>query len=323
MKDKNNAIRWGLTVFVTVAAILLFYDTLFGRRVLLNITRQFLRALQPVIIGGLLAYLLAPAIDFIEDALFSGRLQKAREGGKLISRGARAVSLVLVWVMIGLLLYLLGHVLLPQLYQSVVQLVSSVETYYNTVSGWVERLLESNPEVEAWVAAQMDTFYETATAWLKSEVISRTQALMIAVSGGVLSTVNFLKNLLVGAITTFMLYLLFGLRGKLVDNRLMSLTKINLPLIRDIPFIGRVLENLTIIDYLSYIIAVILFVYLYKTVAGFRTLSVGINKAAAESLGATATRIRMEMVILSGALCGLGGVVLSMGQVTMFTETET
>ncbi|MEI3331381.1 MAG: hypothetical protein V8R27_07420 [Oscillospiraceae bacterium] len=29
MKDKNNAIRWGLTVFVTVAAILLFYDTLF------------------------------------------------------------------------------------------------------------------------------------------------------------------------------------------------------------------------------------------------------------------------------------------------------
>ena len=95
MKDKNNAIRWGLTVFATVAAILLFYDTLFGRRVLLNITRQFLRALQPVIIGGLLAYLLAPAIDFIEDALFSGRLKKAREGGKLISRGARAVSLVL------------------------------------------------------------------------------------------------------------------------------------------------------------------------------------------------------------------------------------
>ena len=202
MKDKNNAIRWGLTVFATVAAIFLFYDTLFGRRVLLNITRQFLRALQPVIIGGLLAYLLAPAIDFIEDALFSGRLKKAREGGKLISRGARAVSLVLVWVMIGLLLYLLGHVLLPQLYQSVVQLVSSVETYYNTVSGWVERLLESNPELEAWVAAQMDTFYETATAWLKSEVISRTQALMIAVSGGVLSTVNFLKNLLVGAIVS-------------------------------------------------------------------------------------------------------------------------
>jgi simple sugar transport system permease protein len=130
-------------------------------------------------------------------------------------------------------------------------------------------------------------------------------------------------NLLVGGATSFLLYLIFGLRGKLVDNRLVSLSKINLPIIRDIPFLGRVLENLTIIDYLSYIIAVVLFVYLFKTVSGFRTLSVGINKSAAESLGTKATRIQMRMVVLSGALCGLGGTVLSMGQVTMFTENMT
>ena len=108
-----------------------------------------------------------------------------------------------------------------------------------------------------------------------------------------------------------------------MDNRLISLPKINLPVIRDIPFLGRVLENLTIIDYLAYLIAVILFVYLFKTVSGFRTLSVGINKEAAESLGTKGTRIQMQMVVLSGALCGLGGTVLSMGQVTMFTENMT
>ena len=202
MKDKNNAIRWGLTVFATVAAILLFYDTLFGRRVLLNITRQFLRALQPVIIGGLLAYLLAPVIDFIERRLFPGRLEAAHKAGQLISRGARAVSLVLTWAIIALLCYVLGHVLIPQLYRSVVQLVSSVEGYYNTISGWVEHLLESNPTVEVWVADQMDKFYESATEWLKNQVFTRTQMLMIAVSGGVLSTLVFLKNLLVGAIVS-------------------------------------------------------------------------------------------------------------------------
>lgn len=130
-------------------------------------------------------------------------------------------------------------------------------------------------------------------------------------------------NLLVGAVTTFLLYLLFGLRGKLADSRLVSLHKINLPVIQDIPFLGRMLENLTLIDYGAYLIAIVLFVYLFKTVAGYRTLSVGINKAAAESLGTRATRIQMEMVILSGALCGLGGTVLSMGQVTMFTENMT
>ena len=93
-------------------------------------------------------------------------------------------------------------VLLPQLYQSVVQLFSSVESYYNTISGWVEHLLESNPTVEVWVADQMDKFYESATEWLKNQVFTRTQMLMIAVSGGVLSTLVFLKNLLVGMIVS-------------------------------------------------------------------------------------------------------------------------
>lgn len=202
MKNKDGALHWGLVIFLTVAAILLFYDTLFGRRVLPNFGSQLLKALQPVLIGGVLAYLLAPVIDFIEGGLFSGRLEAARKLGRADLPGARAVSLVLTWAIIGLLCYLLGHVLLPQLYQSVVQLFASIESYYNTISGWVEHLLESNPTVEAWVADQMDTFYATAASWLKNEVLTRTQMLMVAVSGGVVSTVNFLKNLLVGAIVS-------------------------------------------------------------------------------------------------------------------------
>ena len=61
-------------------------------------------------------------------------------------------------------------------------------------------------------------------------------------------------NLLVQGGTTFLLYLFFGLRGVLNDPKLVSLNKINLPVIRDIPFLGRALENLTILDYLCYVI---------------------------------------------------------------------
>ena len=164
-----------------------------------------------------------------------------------------------------------------------------------------------------------------------------TGSILLSVSAGILSgalvglivavlqvmVVGTSLNLLIQGGTTFLLYLIFGLRGSLVDNRLVSLAKINLPVIRDIPFLGRVLENLTIVDYLSYIIALLLFIWLFKTVSGFRILSVGINKAAAESLGTKAVRIQMGMVVLSGALCGLGGTVLSMGQVIMFTENMT
>lgn len=130
-------------------------------------------------------------------------------------------------------------------------------------------------------------------------------------------------NLLVGGITSILLTVILGVRGSFSSPDLVSLKNIKLPIINNIPLMNKLFQNLTIIDYISYIIAFLIFIYLYRTVIGFRTRSVGINKDASESLGINATRIRMATVVLSGALCGLGGVVLSLGQVTLFTENMT
>lgn len=127
-------------------------------------------------------------------------------------------------------------------------------------------------------------------------------------------------NLLIGGLTSILLYIIFGVKGSFSSPDLTVLPKINLPGISSIPFVGRVFENLTFIDYLSYVIAVLMFVYLYKTVQGFHVQSVGKNIVAANSLGIKTLRIQMLAVIVSGALCGLGGAVLSMGQVILFTE---
>lgn len=130
-------------------------------------------------------------------------------------------------------------------------------------------------------------------------------------------------NLLVGGITSILLTVILGVRGSFSSPDLVSLKNINIPIINNIPIVNKLFQNLTIIDYFSYVIAFLIFVYLYRTVIGFRTRSVGINKEASESLGINAIRIRMATVVLSGALCGLGGVVLSLGQVTLFTENMT
>lgn len=127
-------------------------------------------------------------------------------------------------------------------------------------------------------------------------------------------------NLLVSGLTSILLFTLLGVKGSFSNPKLVILPKINLPIISSIPFIGRVFENLTIIDYMAYIIAVLTFIYLYKTVWGFHLQSVGENKSAADSLGIKSLKIQMLTVIASGALCGLGGCVLSMGQVILFTE---
>ena len=126
-------------------------------------------------------------------------------------------------------------------------------------------------------------------------------------------------NILVAAMTSYLLFIVFGLRGKLADKRIIPLGKLNIDALKD-TFIGRMFADLTIIDYACYFIAILIFIYLYKTVQGYRVLSVGLNKTAAESLVSKGTKIQMLAVIASGLLCGLGGVVLSMGQVTLFTE---
>lgn len=130
-------------------------------------------------------------------------------------------------------------------------------------------------------------------------------------------------NIFVIALTSYLLYLIFGIRGTLTDSSMVSLTKINLPFLPTGSFLARVFENLTFIDYACYVLAILIYLYLYKTIQGFHLRSVGLNRPATESLGTKAARIQISSVVVSGALCGLGGVALSMGSITMFSENMT
>lgn len=205
MKEKNRYLGWGLAVFCTVSAILLLYDTLFGTRTLVRVWKQLLSASMPVIYGAFMAYLLAPVVNFFEQRPFSAGKDTVQEQ-KRISKAVRAISILLTWALIGVMLYLLMKVLIPELYKSVLQLVANVETYYNTVSGWIQHLLETNPAVENWVAIQLETYYEMLENWAKNDLLPQATTLMSVVSGGVFNGVftvlGFFGDFLVGIIVS-------------------------------------------------------------------------------------------------------------------------
>lgn len=200
MPQKKRYVQMGLTVFCTVCAILLFYDTLFGRRVLLTLGGKLLTALAPILYGSFMAYMLAPMVNFFEN--LSPHVKAARERDRKAALAIRALSILLTWTVIGVLLYLLASVLLPELYKSILQLVTNAESYYRTVSGWVEHLLETNPALEQWVVTQMNTYYTDINTWLTKEVLPQAQTVMAAAAGGVVGVLSFLKNLLVGIIVS-------------------------------------------------------------------------------------------------------------------------
>jgi ABC-type uncharacterized transport system permease subunit len=62
---------------------------------------------------------------------------------------------------------------------------------------------------------------------------------------------------------------------------------------------------------------------LYKTPFGLRLRSVGENPEAADAAGVPVARLRYAGVVLSGALAGIGGAYLSIGQSSLFTRNMT
>ena len=203
MPQRKKYVQMGLTVFCTVGAILLFYDTLFGHRVLQKFWRQFMAAVAPILYGCFMAYLLAPMVNFFEELSPHAKAAKLRD--RRAALALRAVSILLTWTVIGILLYLLASVLLPELYKSIFQLITNAELYYRTISGWIEHLLETNPALEQWVVTQLNTYYTDINTWLTKEVLPQAQTVMAAAAGGVVGAISFLKNLLVGFIVSIYL----------------------------------------------------------------------------------------------------------------------
>ena len=87
---------------------------------------------------------------------------------------------------------------------------------------------------------------------------------------------------------------------------------IRIPLLADIPLIGPVFFNNGIFTFAAIVIALLLWVLLFKTVWGLRTRSVGEKPSASDTSGIGVQSTRFWNVTIAGALAGLAGAYLSL-----------
>lgn len=95
------------------------------------------------------------------------------------------------------------------------------------------------------------------------------------------------------------------------------------PLLADLPALGRILFRQSALVYISYGLVVFLWWYIYRTRAGLRLRAIGERPEAADAMGVDVARLRAMYVIAGGALAGLGGAAISLGTNPGWTEGMT
>ena len=85
-----------------------------------------------------------------------------------------------------------------------------------------------------------------------------------------------------------------------------------IPVLKDIPIIGKLLFSYSFFVYLALAIAVILAYFLNKTKTGLNLRAVGESPATADAVGINVTLYKYLATCIGGGICGLGGLYIVM-----------
>jgi general nucleoside transport system permease protein len=98
---------------------------------------------------------------------------------------------------------------------------------------------------------------------------------------------------------------------------------IYIPVLSDIPYIGKILFSQNIMVYGAYLLVPVALFILNRTTLGLKIRSVGENPDAADSLGVSVARTRYFTVIQGGILSAIAGASLSIALLDVFQQNMT
>lgn len=111
-------------------------------------------------------------------------------------------------------------------------------------------------------------------------------------------------------LTTFLSRSIFGTSGA---KGYPSLPSVHIPFLDDIPFVGPILNNHSLFVYLTPVLVLLLWLYVYKTPYGFWLRASGEKPLTLSTAGISPARMKVLASLLCGVLCALSGAHLSLG----------
>ena len=193
--QNRNYRKQGIMIFASLSATIAFFFLLFRFQEILDFGAVILSALQPLLAGIVLAYVLCP----VEKAL-----ERQVKRVKGLARFARPVC-VLVTVLLALgVLVLFCALILPQLVDSVSGLVRDLPKMLETQLDRLNSYLESDNEAAAAVMQMIESAETSLVSWIRTNLFSTVST----VANSLLSIGSAIVNLVISIVVT--IYLLLG-----------------------------------------------------------------------------------------------------------------
>ena len=131
---KKNFSKW-MYWFLLAVAIILVYKFLDNFTAIGNAVNNFCNIIAPFLLGALIAYLLyLPEI----------KIEKGLEKNKILKKHARGLGVLMTYIIAILLIILLINVILPVVTDSIVELISNFQVYWNETVNRVNNLPEDS-----------------------------------------------------------------------------------------------------------------------------------------------------------------------------------
>lgn len=210
-KWDKKYLYWGITGFAVLATSILFYYFVFHNAQFIQIFKDLINICFPIIDGLIIAFLLCPLINWLENRVFI-LLRKKEKRSEPVSPKAqkwiRILSIFLAYFIVISLLTAFGITVVPQIRDSIMNIYAQSSEYKQNIETWLAEIFVKYPDLEILVNDSFETYAAQFETWQNDYLIPKIQEVLTTVS---VSLFNFLGNLwdiVIGAIVS--VYLLFS-----------------------------------------------------------------------------------------------------------------
>lgn len=188
---------WGLTGAFSIIAGILFYYILFHRANLSSAFGYVIKISMPIIDGLVLAYLMTPIMNMIENRIMKPLYIKGKVKVNAKSKKRmRSLSIILTIIIVLIVAYEFLEMIIPELITSIQSIYSQFPTYIKNLNDWVTKMLKDNPELESTVMQ----YTPMVNDYLKSNILPKLNDLIDILSTGVVDFLKATWNFVIGFI---------------------------------------------------------------------------------------------------------------------------